>query len=198
MRPLAALASLAALSAAVAAPGAKDKDKDPPLYFPTKEGTTRVYANRVGDHETVLTDTVTKVEAKDGGFRVTTVLKGGSATESVTDVSGRGVFRVSGAGRPLPEPLPLLKLPAAAGDTWEERPGGPAGPVFAYTVGKEVEIEVPAGRFRAIPVEMKSDFRGRAQATTTWYAPGVGAVKLSSKTEAGERTQLLKSFTPGK
>jgi hypothetical protein len=195
MRRLAALVPLAALSAVAAAPGAKDRDQNPQLYFPTKEGATRVYANRVGDRETELTDTVTRVEGKDGTFRVTTVLKGGAATEAVTEVSAKGVFRVSVAGRPLPALQALLKLPAKAGDAWEVRPAGPGGPVFAYTVGKEEEVEVPAGKFKAVPVEMKADAFGRVQTTKTWYAPGVGAVKV---TGPGERTQVLKSFTAGK
>src|SRR4051794_13835172 len=150
---------LIAAVVAVAAPGSKERDKAP-LYHPTREGTKRVYENRVGDSAAEFAELVTKVEAKGGGFRVTTsreMNRGGTAT-IVTDVSANGVFRVANGGAELPEPLPLLKLPAKPGDTWEAtRPGPPGEAVVTttYTVGKEEEVEVPAGKFKAIPVEAK-------------------------------------------
>jgi hypothetical protein len=69
MRTLAVLASLVCLTAAVAAPAAKNKDA--PLYFPTTEGAKSVYEVRFGDSTSEAIETVTKVEAKDGVFRVT-------------------------------------------------------------------------------------------------------------------------------
>jgi hypothetical protein len=34
--------------------------------------------------------------------------------------------------------------------------------------------------------------------STSWYAPGVGVVKVVSETNGTERVQELKEFTPGK
>jgi hypothetical protein len=119
-------------------------------------------------------------------------------------VSAKGVFRLGGAKGELGEPVPLLKLPAKEGETWTvERPGsfakGPGGSNKAtYTVGKEEEVEVPAGKFKAIRVEMALELRGGTLKSSTWYAAGVGIIKVVTPSGDKERTQVLKSFTPGK
>jgi hypothetical protein len=175
------------------------------LYFPTKVGDKRVYEQTVEDATFTTVDTVIKVEAKGKGFVVTAAREGESATRKVVavfDVSGRGVSRVSSGGRVDASPVPILKLPCKAGDTWTvEVAGTPtSGPgKERHTVGKEAEVEVPAGKFRAIPMATEiGTGTCRPQVTTKWYAPDVGMVK--SVTAIGERdiVTVLKSFTPGK
>jgi hypothetical protein len=178
------------------------KAKAPELYFPTTEGTTRVMRTASEDGtSTEATQTVTKVEEKDGVYTVTTTREvGGQRREFRNEVSAKGVFSL-----PLPgekgEPRAALKLPAKEGDTWTtEQPaaGGRAGWTTKHTVGKEEEVEVPAGKFKAIVVTTEYEVNGVAYKGTAWYAAGVGVVKSVSVSDRTERVQELKEFTPGK
>jgi hypothetical protein len=118
-------------------------------------------------------------------------------------VSDKGLTRIGSGDRDLPVPVPMLKLPAKAGDSWSYEPAVPEGAekrTITYTVGKEEEIEVPAGKFKALRVEMTQsaapgEFIPRM---TYWYASGIGLVKSVSAQGAKDRTVVLKSFTPGK
>src|SRR5262249_13237870 len=150
-----------------AAPVPKDAVK-PALYFPTTVGTERVYGTRF-DGWVYHVDTVTKVETEGDVFRVTTVSSGRiENTRQVNEVSaGKGVVTVAkgfdGELKPCDPPRVVLKLPAKAGDTWTEEQKGDAGKVTTtYTVDKEAEVEAPAGKFKAIPVTVRSVRDGRA------------------------------------
>ena len=177
--------ALLAASVAHAAPAPKGKDA---VYFPTKEGDTRVYEIRDGDKvESTFKDKVTKVEKKDEGLEVT-IARDGPGTSSfitVISVTKEGLFRLSFNGEPLDKPVPLLKMPAKVGTKWES--GG-----ATYTITKEEEVEVPAGKFPAIRVELVSD-TGK---TFLWFAPNVGLVKM--QTEGADRMHVLKEFKAGK
>jgi hypothetical protein len=172
------------------------------LYFPTREGTKRVYELRARGTTYEHTEAVTKVEKKGAGFRVTTgqEVTPGSILKTVTDVSARGVYLVEFAGTVHAEAVPLLKLPAKAGDSWTVQrhiPGAHRGVPFTCTVGKVEEVKVPAGTFKAIRVEERPDLDLRMSATR-WYAPGVGLVKEVTTSGKNEQTKVLKAYTPGK
>jgi hypothetical protein len=201
-RTLAALVVLA-LGTGPVSPAPTLKGEKEVLYFPTADGVKRVYEMRIGDNTIEIIEVVTKVEKKDGVWRVGLGREVDGEVQPMTTVrvSDKGVFRVATAGRELPAPHPLLKLPAKPGDTWEWEQEGPPGAgtrKITYKVGKEEEVEVPAGKFKAIPVEAVIDQAGRVEKVTYWHAPGVGIVKFVSNSGAPERTQVLKSFTPGK
>jgi hypothetical protein len=55
-------------------------------------------------------------------------------------------------------------------------------------------VEVPAGKFKALRVEWKTDENVLALTATRWYAPGVGLVKEVTSSGGAEQTQVLKSF----
>ena len=75
-----------------------------------------------------------------------------------------GVFGVS-----TPEAfLLILEKPLIPESKWRTK-------AYKFTVGPEEILEVPAGRFPAIPVIMK-DTDGFTR-TTIWYARGVGPIK---------------------
>jgi hypothetical protein len=102
------------------------------------------------------------------------------------------------------EPIPLLKLPAKFGDTWNAEIRSAAYDMVVskstYKVGKEELIEVPAGKFNAIPVETYSDKATDPEKplSTTWFAPGVGIVKSIWLGGTAKPSTVLKSFTEGK
>lgn len=200
-RAVAALAILVASLVASAAPALKGKGE--PLYYPTKVGDKLVYELQSGGGPgNEVAETVTRVDKNEGALLVSIEreLKGRKTAPSQFSVSEKGVTRIATSGRELPVPIPLLKLPAKPGDTWTWEPDAGGGPPSktTYTLGKEEEIEVPAGKFRALRVESEQDLGGRVFKSTLWYAPGVGLVKSVMNNGATDRVQVLKSFTPGK
>jgi hypothetical protein len=187
--------AVALLSAGVcvAAPGVKERE--PVLYFPIQEGATWVWEVRSGEGKTESSETVIKVESKDGKHTVT-VDRGrdGVRVTGHYEVSDRGLARVGGKGREAARVAVLLKLPAKPGDAWTIDLPGKEGKVTC-TVGAEEDVTVPAGKFRAIPVTTEFDLGTEKEKGTTWYAPGIGPVKIQTE---GREGRVLKSFTPGK
>lgn len=187
------------LAVSLAAP--VPKAKAPELYYPTVEGTKYVMRRTVGKETVETTHTVTKAEEKDGTHTVTVSRDvGGQVVEFRCEVSAKGVFAVADPRGKFADPQPVLKLPAKEGDTWtSERPGpGKVAFTITHTVGKEEEVVVPAGKFKAIPVTTEDRLSGEARSVTTWYAAGVGVVKTVAVSNGAEQVQELKEFTPGK
>jgi len=185
------------LAVALAAPVPKAKPSE--LYFPTVEGTKRVMTISSGGQTSEITETYTKVLEKDGKYTVTISreLRGGTVTNDY-EVSDKGVFLPASPGANA-DPEPMLKLPAKEGDTWiidmSRRGQGVTGTV---TVGKEEEVEVLAGKFKAIAVTIETSQGGcTVSKTKAWYAAGVGVVKQVSERGGTERVHELKEFTPG-
>jgi hypothetical protein len=182
----------ALLAATLAAPVPKEK---PVYYFPTTVGAKRVVESTLNGKTTEATEEVTKVEEKGGVFTVTVEWAGsrrpGAATYEVTDARVRQVG-VKDLGE-----FTLLDLGVKAGESWtREWAIDGTKVVTTFTLGKEEVVVVPAGKFKAVPV---TEHSGRAdEATTRWYAPGVGLVKSHYQSKEVKSTMVLKEFTPGK
>ncbi len=193
--------ALAVAPALLAAPAPK-VEKVAAVYFPTAPDSTKIYELKAGGETLTVTETVTKVETKDGLALVSVAraVEGAPATLTVTEVSANGLRLMVADGEDYGEPAPLLMLPARAGQTWawKRQPAGAGTARATYTAGPEEEVEVPAGKFRALRVDSKVEVLARSITTTHWYAPGVGLVKMVSKSAGVERVQVLKAFTPGK
>ena len=130
---------------------------------------------------------------------------GTSVTSEVTDgtrkgsyfqtviVSAQGVQLIEYAGKKVDPPIWWLKLPHQGKNEWTG--SWPGGWEYAFETKEWEEVEVPAGKFRAIRVDRKDTQNGTLLGTTTyWYAPGVGCIKITGKSP----TRVLKSFSPGK
>jgi hypothetical protein len=179
-------AFLALAAVVIAAPVPKEKGKE--TYFPTTVGAKWVTEGVAGRKRMEVTETVTKVEEKDGTYLVTVVHdRSGTPETDVVQVSEKGVFLVSEAGVKLDAPVPLLKLPAKEGETWEVEDQTVGAVKRKYTttctMGKEEEIEVRGVKYKALKVTQEFTTPGAKQTTNCWYAPGVGRVK--SETVAG-------------
>ena len=91
----------------------------------------------------------------------------------------------------------LLKLPHVAGTEWREhRDGMNEPPVLQwYTARRWERVEVPAGKFDAERVDRVSEERrdGARGWSTSWYARGVGLVKMVNSSGA---SMVLNKFTP--
>jgi hypothetical protein len=186
------LLALTVTSVALAAPAPKAREKEV-AYFPTRMGDKREYEVRSGDTvESTYTDTVTKVEKADAALHVTITrdYPGGQSWQTIIAVSADGLFRVSSNGKAVDTPVMLFKLPAKAGTKWER---GPEGSQTTYTVVGEEDVEVPAGKYKAVRVE---EAVGGGTRTVLWFAPGVGLVKQTNP--GSDAIVVLKAFTPGK
>jgi hypothetical protein len=182
---MAIFVGLLLIPAADAAP----KPKDPTTvstYFPALVGMRWVYDQEGRDLvlevtgvKTEVGKTVVTMSHSSKGDRVNTYL-----------ITADGVFDRGTARFVFDPPLRKLKLPLTAGDTWDhEEPllEGLRSHAGKVTVGKEESVEVPAGKYAAIPVVLEV-----TETYTSWYAQGVGLIKLKYPT--GSR--VLKSFTP--
>jgi hypothetical protein len=168
-------------AAAIAAPVPRGAGTGVP-YFPTAVGAKWVYERVDGTEEVV---TVTAVE-RDGDTLVVSrqSADGGQYTKMIVSASGlrQGKDRAGG------EWGWLLKLGHDPSESWEVPAGG------RRTVYAPEEVEVPAGRFKALRVVWQRD----GGTLTSWYAPGVGEVKRVERTggEPERVTRSLKTFDP--
>ena len=190
-------------SVTLAAPGRKPA-AGPPLYFPTAVGATAVYQTTIGALTMEGPYRVTAVQRTRDGFRVTVDRgsPGKPAAQDQTDVTAKGLTLLQFGNREIDPPTPVLRLPAKAGDTWDwaaaAADGVPARKTKFKVVGEE-EVEVPAGKFKAIHVEQEVEANGKTVRFEEWYAPNVGLVKkVFHHLGATKQVQVLKSFTPGK
>ena len=204
-----AIAAFAALFALLPEP------KYSQVYFPIRVGDKRVFT---GEADIVATREVKRVEKRNDYWLVTELASFNTdvpASTATYQVSETGLLAIDHAvfGK-RSTPLQLLKLAPGGklfpdGTTWEvDDPGATPGNYlkFIYTVSAEEEIEVPAGKYKAVKVEMRSrsEVEGRllpeTSRATTWYAKRVGEIK-SIQTEPDGKViggSVLKSFTPGK
>jgi hypothetical protein len=195
-RTVALLLMLATLT--LGAPRPKVDDK-PVLYYSTTVGDQWVLTLGTGKDaiETPMKEVV-EVDWKGGTAHVTfvTINKDKTRGTPITfEVSDQGVYWVANEGTPLNKPWCYLKLPAKRGDKWENTVAGANGNpvVTAYTVIGEEEVETPAGKFKAVKVEMEAE-SGKVR-RTDWWAPGVGLVKHD---DGSPRQLVLTSFTAAK
>jgi hypothetical protein len=206
--PIVSLAAILLLTiGGVAGPPASrvsDADKDA-TFIPAVVGDKLIYERTIqgkaGESKETVTELVTAVERKDG-LMVAVEYRYGAETKPRRTMRFRatdaGVYLVEYNGRTF-APERLVKLPVRAGDAWESSFAGRTDASFSSTTAKEEEVEVPAGKFRAVRIESVFKGKGFTLKTTDWYARGVGLVKSTSIADYGENeVKVLKSFTPGK
>jgi hypothetical protein len=138
--------------------------------------------DKVKDAESAKVITVISLDAKGAKF----------SDEEETEVSANGLVQRGSGGKQLDVPLVILKTPIAVGTSWEVKTVGFEG---VATIGAIETIEVPAGKFEAVRVDLEQTVGGRNRKVQAWYALGIGLVKM---TQNGEELWLLKSFTPAK
>lgn len=172
------------------------KNSTPGLYLPVEVGAKRVTEVNLESQKMVYTETVTKVEEKDGRYTVTIDWEDGvSKSQRLYEVSKEGVFWKTQSGKVIVD-QPVLKLPYREGASWTidlaKTPEAANDSKYKvkYTIEKEEFIELKAGKYYALRVTYDlTDFK-----VTEWHAAGIGRVKM----ELPAGTIELKSFTPGK
>jgi hypothetical protein len=220
MTRLALAAALAAVFCGGSHPplaNATADDPKAPNYFPVATGSRWEYKTTFEEKGTKTPDAlanvttikeVVKVEAKDGKTVATfeSVLDFGPGAglnkeKSREDVviEAAGVSSVRG-GSPKPQPpLPMLKYPVKAGVIFTETTkDGDVELTTTVTVKDAVEVSVPAGKFKAVPVETTVGGKTEKVTTTAWYAEGVGVVRQAYVADKLTITLELKKYIPGK
>lgn len=189
------------IASLLAAPVPKDADK-PTVYFMTRVGDTRVSTWVGRDHE--VTETVTKVEEEDGTKLVTVELtseRGFQATDLYA-LNEKGLFRLAHNDHYYKKEWCVLKAPYRAGTKWEVDVVDHLGSEVksAQATSKAEWVEVPAGKFLALRVDIAYGGEQKSRTATAWFAPGIGQVKLVYRHGDGKEAGVvvLKSFTPGK
>lgn len=167
-------------------------------------GATAVYQTTIGDLKMEGVYRVTAVLKTREGFRVT-VDRGSAGRPAALDqidVSAQGLTMLQFGNKAIEPPSPVLRLPAKAGDMWDweaARAEDVPPRKTKFKVIAEEEVEVPAGKFKAIHVEQETEVNGKTTRYEEWYAPEVGLVKkVFHHLGTTKQVQVLKSFTPGK
>ena len=181
------------LPVADSAPRPKAEDKPVP-FVPTTPGDAWVVVSPKGVARSWV---VAESERKEGALLVTTAEVGadGKHTRTVTyEVTEATVCRVAEDGKPLPAPDCLLKLPPKPGANWEQPMFAPDGTRLAETAVRKVvgeeEVETPAGKFKAVRVDM--EYPAGRPWSKAWYVQGRGVVMTDFSGSAFK----LQSFTP--
>jgi hypothetical protein len=194
------LSALGLLVASVAVAAPVPKGTEAKLYYPTTVGAKRVMTLTAGQRTEEDSETVSQVEVKDGVYRVTVDLHtdGHRTTPGyVYEVSADGLGQRSSEQAKGSTSNPLLRLTVGVGESWVARQDG-SEHYATLTRGKEEEIELPAGKFTAIRVDVVITRGKDTNRVTQWYAAGVGLVKEAAQRGELTITRELKEFNPGK
>ena len=114
-------------------------------------------------------------------------------------VEAGGVFRYGFKGTEVSPPVCLLKYPVKEGSSWETETtiGNQQYTVSARTRSAE-EVQVPAGKYQAIPVKIETTVKGDKVSNTYWFAPDVGIVKQLVDVRGRSYSMELLKFEEGK
>jgi hypothetical protein len=115
-----------------------------------------------------------------------------------------GIIKCSSNGDNYQPPFCILKLPPKKGESWAvDSKFVTQGFIQkgTFTAG-EADVVVPSGKYKTVTTEL-SDLTANGvkvgMAMTSYYAEGVGLVKMNLKKMNGQETLVeLTKFTPGK
>lgn len=171
----------------------------PPDYLPLKEGTKWHYEVDIGGQKTKLVIQVAKIESIDGRLlaRLEAALTPGSTASEHLSNSPQGIFRHDFNGMKVSPPVCLLKYPVKNGASWEsEHKFGDQTVKMACRVGTE-EVEVPAGKYKAVTVQVDAELVGMKVTTKYWFAAGVGIAKQIVEVAGQKVTMVLEKVERG-
>ncbi|HLY10425.1 MAG TPA: hypothetical protein VKW04_14075 [Planctomycetota bacterium] len=209
--------ALMAVAVAFLAPSSRPVSASPAAgdtYYPLAKGSKWVYSTDYAD-DTELVHEITGVEKigdvecfivehKTVGSTLGTRLM--RKEWLAADADGILIHKVSRGKSELDVQKPFFKIKhiLRKDDEWkgqakaEENP-----PVYEYRVEGEEDIEVPAGKYRAVKVHLKIESGTRHSAEgSEWYAKNVGVVKSEITIRAGGEdftmVSELKKYEAGK
>ena len=179
------------------------KPKHIPNYTPMPLGAEWNYTSTTSAGTTMnIKQVVTKAAKRaDGVWEY--VVKNVSPQETLTDYEKRGGF-VWAIKMAMPSmnhnshwdgPKNVMLIHGGVGKSWEYK--GKANNVDThqtYKITGAEEVEVPAGKFRAIKVKSVTKTAGTTTEMTQWYVDGIGLVKSFNKGSNFSSTTELVSY----
>ena len=177
-----------------------DKEKTPD-YYPLKPGTRWVYQVEANGKKVQLTNQISKLETIDGKSLalVESSVNGSiTATEHLT-TTDKGIFRNRTNGVEISPPICLLKYPVTKGETWESE--ATLGNQQMKVKSKSVdiaEVTVPAGKYKAVRVDVEISVAGLNASFSYWFAPDVGVVKQTTDLGGSKISAELEKYEPPK
>jgi hypothetical protein len=159
-------------------------DEKTPNYYPIEVGNQWHFRVTVGDNSTTAISTIAKTETIDGVTlsRLEATINGKIIATEHLSQTAKGVFRYRNNGQEISPPICLLKYPAKSGTKWDgDITVGTEKGKYACEA-KEENIEVAAGKFKAMRVAIKIDSQGKTVNTTYWFVPEIGFVKQTVET----------------
>jgi hypothetical protein len=169
-------------------------------YYPLKVGTKWFYQVKTGNMDDKIILQVAKKEKIDEKelFRLETVKDGNVLANEHLSSSSKGVFRNRFNGAEASPPVQLLKYPIKAGETWKEvvTVAGQKIPMTCK-VGQD-DVTVPAGKFKAVTVQIDAEVGDTKITTTYWFVQGKGPVKQTADIAGTKVTMELEKVEMGK
>jgi hypothetical protein len=175
----------------------QEKKSEGQTYYPLEVGNAWRYVNNIGNES--LTRVVRREKVgNEEGFRLETSVSNQVVSSEVLVVRADGIYRLKANDVPIEPPVPVLKWPAKAKDSWE---------VKAKVKDKTIEgklsitatdekVATRAGEFACLKVSGENlQLGGQKLSATYWYAPGMGPVKVSIKIGEQETSLELVEFT---
>ncbi len=177
-----------------------DKEKRPD-YYPLKPGTKWIYKVEGNGKKLELTSQIAKLETIEGkSLALVEKLIGGNVTETEhLTATDKGVFRNRTNGIELSPPVCLIKYPIKKGETWESEAtlANQQMKVKSKSVDIE-EVTVPAGKYKAIRVDVEISVAGFNANFKYWFAPDVGVVKQTTDLGGSKISAELEKYEPAK
>lgn len=174
---------------------------DQPNYFPLARGNTWVHQYTFNGLGYEVVTEVVRIEENGPRKTVTlsTRLGAGRTPKSETlIVDDTGIYQLRFSDIDLGRPVADLKYPVRPGTNWTDRYTADGRDyTFAGEIGEAEEVEVPAGKFRAVPVRYAFTTPDKTIDIRRWYAAGIGQVKTTASVGGVESVRIeLKRFTP--
>jgi len=159
-------------------------------YFPLRVGSKwhlQIEKNGVVNRETVQ---ITKIETVDGRMRVHfDVVRMGKTTSMEVPwmaPSNKGLFMASDP------PVCVLKYPINEGDSWRTKSKlNGVEFLFICTVGKWEQVQVPAGKFKAIKVRVEAEENAVPFTSEYWFTANVGVVMQTHEVSGNKATKTI-------
>jgi hypothetical protein len=181
----------ACLDGVNAQPDKKGKDdKDAPNLYPVEVGNTWRFKVTVAGMEKTITTKIAKHEMVDGKKLARLESPDTPATEHLIQTD-KGVFRHRFNGAEVSPPFQLIAYPPKVGAKWKgEFTVQNAKSTYDGEVQAEETIEVPAGKFKTVKVQVNLVENGQKVTVTYWFAKDIGFVK-EDVTVGGNQIVLL-------
>jgi hypothetical protein len=167
-------------------------------YYPMQVGNQWHYRVGVGDNFVNSTYRITKLDTFDGQSlaRLEALVSGNVVAREHLRQTENGIFRYRNNDMEISPPLILFKYPLK--DKWDGTVKVGKDTATYTCESKAAEVEVPAGKYSAIRVNLRIATKGQEITTSYWFAQNVGIVKQTVDAGGVSAIMELEKFEPAK